>query len=422
MRYSNSATAAGHSGSDRVGRRERPRLRQPVGVVFGVAVGGEQDASGAGPHLSAGERQRCERLARARPVPLEVLEEPELHLDGQPRVGLARIVAHAPQHLLVHRPRLVEAALARHLGGEGAARRGIVRVGLDHRPEDLLSFLGAPALEKHRSQQAAGGPILGPAAGQVARLRFGFRELPGAREIEDDALGDRGVGRIAALQVAQDLERLVELVLLFVEIDEGRGDLAVPAVGLVERAVDLLGLARAPGLGLGLGGQALDHGLIGELRKLVEHRRGFGCAVGGEQRAGEADRASDVRRREPPGGREVLDRGVEPRGILLGRGEVEGAEQALCLRERGVETYGLARLLLGLRDDVQVAKKLGVLETHDRVVRHLLEHLPVERERFLVSPLRDGGARGEEGLSAGREARLSNGLCRRSGIRRLARR
>ena len=75
----------------------------------------------------------------------------------------------------------------------------------------------------------------------------------------------------------------------------------------------------------------------------------------------------------------MLDRGVEPRGILLGRGEVEGAEQALGLRERGVETNGLACLLLGLRDDVQVAKKLGVLEAHDRVVRHLLEHLPVER-------------------------------------------
>ena len=320
------------------------------------------------------------------------------------------------------RPRLVEAALARHLGGEGAARRGIVRVGLDHRPEDLLPFLGAPALEQHRGQQAAGGPILGPAAGEVARRRFGFRELPGAGEIEHDALGDRGVRRIAPLQVAQNLERLVELVLLFVEIDEGRGDLAVSGVGLVEGAVDFLGLARAPGLGLGLGGQALDHGLIGELRKLVEHRRGFGGAIGGEQRAGEADGASDVRRREPPGGREMLDRGVEPRRVLFGRGEVEGAEQPLRLRERGVETNGLARLLLGLRDDVQVAKKLGVLETHDRVVRHLREHLPVERERFLVSPLRDGGARGEEGLSARGEARLSNGLCRRSGIRRLARR
>ena len=163
-------------------------------------------------------------------------------------LGLARVVPRLPEHLVVHRPRLVEPALAVELGGEGAAGRGVVGVGLDQGPA------GSPRLPRSARSNRTDA-----SSRRVARFSGRRRassrasssasvNRPGAREVEHDALGDRGVRRVAPLELAQDLERLVELVLLLVEVDEGRGDLAVAGVGVVERAVDPLGLARAAGL------------------------------------------------------------------------------------------------------------------------------------------------------------------------------
>ena len=319
---------------------------------------------------------------------------------------LLGIVAGPANHVLVHRARLGEPALANQLRSERAARAGIVGVGLDESAQDLLALRRALALEQHHRQEPLARPVLGPLGDEVSRALLGLVELTGAREVEDDALLDRRVVGIAMREVGEERERLVHLVLVFVEIDQRRGDLAIALVLREKALVEALRFLPAAALRLGLGVHALDDGLAGELGQLVEHRGRLAGAIRRQQRAREADGCRNVVRREPVCGGELLDRARQARRILLRCGELERAEQPPGLGKIRVQANGLARLAHRLVRDVQVAQELRVLEVDDRVVRDDAERLAIELERLLVAAVGDGRPRREEDPPALDEVRL----------------
>ena len=240
---------------------------------------------------------------------------------------LARFVAGRLDHVLVHRLRLVEPALP-HVARRRAARRGrrIVGIGFHQVAQDPLAFGRGAALEEHGREQPLRGAVLRALGRRIARAlcsASGNRPARArSRTMRSPTAGFSGVARRELLEHGQ---RLVELVLVFVEVDERGRDLPVCRVGLVERAVELLGL-RA-------GGRSWPW----------PRRRAAGSRAAPRSRSGRRER------RPPPGdgrpragrGRGVtdvprslgdrrcaadssLDGGRQPRRVLVRRRELQG--------------------------------------------------------------------------------------------------
>ena len=368
------------------------------GEVLLLPEGNRRDAHRSRIHDAPLDRHRRQESLGPRIVLLEDRQVTELDGLGVLRRAPPRILTRALDSLFQHRPGVVEPPLPKELRNERAARRVVVGVLADQAAQDLLPLRRAALFEEHLREETANRPVLGTPGREVAGALLGFRESAGAREVERDPFRDGGVLGVRLFEAPQELERLVEAVVVLVEVDQGGRALTVLRVFLEERLVDRLGVLHAAALCPGLRRQARERRLR-RLPRFVQDARRLRRPSAGEESSRERTRDRGVARGQLPRRFELFDRGVEPRGLSLGGRELEGSEEPPALHEVRVDPHDFPRLLHGLVADVQVAKQLRVFETDDRVFGEELDDFPVEVERLPIPPLADGGAGAEECLA-----------------------